>query len=133
MACPDPRIIAELDTPDGNPEVIKHLQECSSCRLDWQIVHCAHDALYPDGEVRHDLNQHVMARIAQRARAQERPSTGWEHCVSGILVSVATGAFLLASPNQSSMAPVWVVFACAVLAAVIATLFFRWQDASPVS
>ena len=130
MACPDPIVIAELKKPDGDPEVLRHLQECPACWLDWHIVHGARCALYPPGEVRHDLNQHVMARIARRARQLERPTNGWELCVSAILVSAATGAFLFARLSDTSVAPISAVLGCAVATAIVSALFVWRQEAN---
>lgn len=128
MDCPSTKVIAELGEPDRDPELLRHLEECPSCWLDWQIVHGAHQVLYPRGEVRHDLNQRVMARIARRESRLERRSTGWEYAFSGILVSVGTGAFLLARMGEAFVAPVSAVLGCTAMTAIVASLFFFRQE-----
>lgn len=129
MACPSTEVIAEMGQPDRDPEILKHLEECPSCWFDWQIVHGADHVLYPQGEVRHDLNQRVMARIARRESRLERRSTGWEHAFSGILVSVGTGVFLLARMGEAFVAPIAAVLGCTVMTAIAASLFFFRQEA----
>ena len=130
MACPDASVIMGLEEPDKDPEILRHLQRCPSCWLDWHIVHGARRALFPPGEVRHDLNQRVLARIARRARELERPTTGWEYCISAILLSAATGAFLLARLSDTSVAPIFAVLGCSIAAAIVSALVLWRQEAN---
>ena len=130
MDCPSSKVIAQLGKPDRDPEVLRHLEECPSCWFDWQIVHDAQQVLYPRGEVRHDLNQRAMARIARLQSRLERRSKGWEYAFSGILVSIGTGAFLLARMGEAFVAPVSAVLGCTVITAIAASLFFFQQEAN---
>ncbi len=126
MDCPDQDAIARLKSLDGDPEVIRHLKDCPSCWLDWQILHGARHALYPPGEVRRDLNERAMARIIQKARQLEKPTSRRERAVSGILVAVATAALLLTAPTF--VAPAVTAVICSLATGVATTLVFQKQD-----
>ena len=115
MVGPSTKVIAKLRTPDRDPELLRHLENVDQ-------------VFYPRGEIRHDLNQRVMSQIARRERRIERRSTRWEHAFSGILVSVGTGAFLLARMGEALVAPVAAVLGCTAMTAIAASLFFLRQD-----
>ncbi len=119
MAGPSTKVIAKLRKRDRDPELLRHLEN-------------ADQVFYPQGEVRHDLNQRVMAQIARRESRLERRSTRWEHAFSGILVSVGTGAFLLARMGEAFAAPIAAVLGCTVMTAIAASLFFLRQEAKQV-
>ena len=121
MACPDQDAIARLKSLDGDPEVIRHLKDCPSCWLDWQILHGTRHALYPPGEVRPELVDRAMARITQRAEQLGKPTSRWELAVSGILVAVATAAVLLTGPT---FVPSVVTALVSSFASAVATVLF---------
>ena len=124
MACPDPAVLAAAESLDGYPALAEHLRDCPSCRLDWQIVRGARGALYGPGEVKNELNERAMARIASRARDLRQPPTAWEQATSGILVAVATGGMLLLT--GTTFAPPVLPAAVSVLASgVLAVLLLR--------
>ena len=95
MDCPDPAVIAATESLESNPVVAEHLNECPSCRLDWQIVHGARRALYGPGEVQHELNDMAMARIRCLAQEKQRAPARWENVTTGVLVAMAVAGMLL--------------------------------------
>ena len=128
MACPDTAEIAQVRSLDGDSATVEHLKQCESCWLDWQIVHGARYALDPPEEVPQYLNTRVMTEITRRARQLEKKAAWWELTISGVLVAVATFAYLFlwpSGPVAPSMVPSLV---CAIIGGVSAILFFRKQD-----
>ena len=126
MACPDPAVLAAAESLVGNPALAEHLEECPSCRLDWQIAHGARDALYGPGEVKSELNDRAMARIASRAQDLRHPPTAREQATSGILVAVATGGVVLLT--AATFAPPLLPAVASMLASgVAAVLLLRKQ------
>lgn len=124
MDCPDPAVIAATESLESNPAVAEHLEECPSCRLDWQIVHGARRALYGPGEVQHALNDMAMARIRRRARDLQRAPTRWENAGAGVLVAVAVaGMLLLTGPTFSP--PVLPAVVALLASGVVAALLFQ--------
>lgn len=130
MACPDMGEIAQVRSLESDSATVEHLKHCKSCWLDWQIVHGTRYALDPPGEVPQYLNARVMAEITRRSRQLEKKAAWWELSISGVLVAVATFAYLVlwpGGPVGPSMVPSLV---CAIIGGVSATLFFRKQDES---
>ncbi len=131
MDCPDPVIIAAAESLESNPVLAAHLRQCPSCRLDWQIVHLARDALYGPGETKSELNDLAMGRISERARRLRHPPTVWEQATSGVLVAVATGGMVLLTGTTFSP-PVLPTVVSMLASGIVAVLLLRRQLPGPL-
>ena len=131
MACPNPTKLAQARFLASDSEVLAHLEECASCRLDWQIIHGARYALNPPGQVPEWLNERVMAEIRQRARLHERRRrelARWEPVVTGTLLAAATFAYLVIWPGGAVGTSLLPALTCSLMGGALGVLFLRWQD-----
>ena len=126
MDCPDPAVLAAVESLEDNPALVEHLNECWSCRLDWQIVHAARGALYGPGEVKNELNERAMARITSRSRDLRQPPTTWEQATAGILVGIAAGGMLVLT-GTTFASPVVPTVVSMLASGVVAVLLLRKQ------
>ena len=125
MDCPDAAVVAATQSLEGNPAIAEHLNECPSCRLDWQIVHGARQVLYGQGDIQSALNDKAMARISRAQRMRRAPAT-WEHAISGILVATAAaGMLLLTGPTFSP--PILPSVIVMLASGLVALLVFKKQ------
>lgn len=77
---------------------MKHILNCRSCWLDWQIQESARRSYSTDGGSRQDpelFQRQVMARIAARERDSDRPATLTQLTLSALLLAVAVLIFAL--------------------------------------
>ena len=131
MACPDPAKLAQTRSLASGSEVIEHLEQCASCRLDWQIIHGARYALNPPEQVPQWLDERVMAEIRHRARLRERQRSRlarWEPVITGTLLAAATFAYLVVWPGGVVGATMLPALTCSLLGGALGVLFLRWQD-----
>ena len=101
MTCPDPTALDRTDRPDADPAVLEHLKTCPSCWLNWQIQHGLRHVLDPQIEVRADLNERVIARVALRAAQLEKTLRWRDLAMCAALVTAATMVFFLAATDAA--------------------------------
>lgn len=98
MTCPDLTDLARAGTARADPSVVKHILDCPSCWLDWQIQESARRSHSTDGGSRQDpehFQRQVMARIAARERDSDQPATLTQLTLSALLLAVAILVFAL--------------------------------------
>lgn len=130
MACPDPNELAQATSSAAGSEMIAHLEQCASCRLDWQIIHGARYALHPPEEVPQWLNERVMAEVTQRVRLREireRKLARWEPVLTGALLATATFAYLVIWPGGVAGAMMLPALLCSLVGGALGVLFLKWQ------
>ena len=84
-------------------------------------------AMDPPGDARHDLIEAAISRLEPRKRKLERPPARWEAVIAGLLVGLATFAFLLGRMTGAETAPILLRAAASVVCggAVAAYLWKR--------
>lgn len=128
MTCPDLSALARAGTPQADPAVMEHLQACRSCWVDWQIQQGARYLDDPLVTPTHDTDERVLARATLIQRLADRPA-GWRHlAASGLLVATAVLVFLLAPLDRAVAVTLEDAALYALIAGVLATLYFRTQD-----
>ena len=130
MSCPDLSALARVGTTEADPEVVKHLKECDSCLLDWQIQLGTRYLSDPeiDATASVDLDERIIARATAIARHSER-LPGWRHLVvAGLLAASAAFAFVWTSMDRGGTAPVTVAALYALAGAVATVLYLRRLD-----
>ncbi|MCY4399378.1 MAG: hypothetical protein OXE96_08585 [Gemmatimonadetes bacterium] len=128
MTCPDPTALDRTGTPDADPALVEHLKTCPSCWLDWQIQHGLRHVMDPQLEVRTDLNERVIARIALRAARLEKTLRWRDLAICAALVTAATCVFVLAAVDSTT--PVMSVSKVlyTIGAGIAAALYVRRED-----
>ena len=127
MTCPDSTTLARTDAPDADPELVEHIKTCPSCWLDWQIQNGLRHVLDPQIEVRTDLNERVIARMALRAAQLERTLRWQDVAMSVVLVVVATGVFFLATATAGPVMSVSTAL-YAIAAGIATALYVKRED-----
>lgn len=84
-------------------------------------------AMDPPGDARHDLIEAAVSRLEPRKRELERPPARWEAVIAGLLVGLATFAFLLSRMTGGETVPLLLRVAASVVCggAVAAYLWKR--------
>ncbi len=84
-------------------------------------------AMDPPGDARHDLIEAAVSRLEPRKRKLERPPARWEAAIAGLLVGLATFAFLLGRMTVADTAPLLLRVLASVVCggAVAAYLWYR--------
>lgn len=84
-------------------------------------------AMDPSRDPRYDLIEAAISRLEPRKRKLERPSARWEAAIAGLLVGLATFAFLVGRMTGAETAPVLLRAAASVVCggAVAAYLWKR--------
>ena len=128
MTCPDPMALDRTDRPDADPAVVEHLKTCPSCWLDWQIQHGLRHVLDPRTEVRADLNERVIARVALRAARLEKTLRWRDLAMCAALVTAATMVFCLAAADSASPVSVVSTVLYAIGGGIAAALYVKRED-----
>ena len=128
MTCPDPTALDRTDTPDADPAVVEHLKTCPSCWLDWQIQHGLRHVLDPQLEVRADLNERVIARVALRAAQLEKTLRWRDLAMCAALVTAATMVFFLAAADSAGPVSSVSTVLYAIGGGIAAALYVKRED-----
>ena len=104
MTCPDPIALARTNSPDADPEVVEHLENCPSCWLDWQIQQGPATPSIPKPKSSR-THERAIARIERKARELEEATRWWDLPILGVLVAIAAFAFFLAGGNAGPRCP----------------------------
>ncbi|MCY4572775.1 MAG: hypothetical protein OXF01_08225 [Gemmatimonadetes bacterium] len=128
MSCPDLTSLGRVAADNTDPALLRHLQQCATCRRDLEMAEAVRRVLYPDIMVPTRLNARVMERVRARAARLKRRAGPPDLLITGILAGAGSYAAVVATAGEGFLAsnPHAVVFG--VIGGVIVAWYHRWRS-----